>query len=168
MNGTFQHCFKLTSVNIPQGVINMHQTFYWCFELTSVNIPQGVTSMNGTFISCSSLTSVVVPQGVTSMNGTFSGCSSLTSVNVPEGVTDMTSTFFGCVKLGNITSMSDQAFDKTSQTFGLSSDNFTGISNPAGTNILYVPAGATGYDSGVWLDPLQHPDKCNFTISYVL
>lgn len=33
-----------------------------------------------------------------------------------------------------------------------------------GENKLYVPQGATGYDTGYWLDPLQNPDKCGFTL----
>ena len=37
-----------------------------------------------------------------------------------------------------------------------------------GVNMLYVPQGATGYDAGYWLDPLQNATKCGFTISYTL
>lgn len=37
-----------------------------------------------------------------------------------------------------------------------------------GTKTLYVPVDATGYDTSYWLDPLQNPDKCGFTISKTL
>lgn len=37
-----------------------------------------------------------------------------------------------------------------------------------GENTLYVPADATGYDTGYWLDPLQNAEKCGFTLSKTL
>ena len=55
-----------------------------------------------------------------------------------------------------------------SSTFGDSIDSYTGINtNDQGINRLYVPTGATGYDSSAWADPLQNPDKCGFTLEYI-
>ena len=53
--------------------------------------------------------------------------------------------------------------------FGNSPDNYTGRNTyNTGENTLYVPAGATGYDTGQWLDPLQNAEKCGFTLSATL
>ena len=73
----FRGCFKLLSVNIPNGVVTIgQQAFGGCQKLTSVAIPEGVTSIgNYTFQDCTSLTSVVIPEGVTSIgNYTFMYC----------------------------------------------------------------------------------------------
>ena len=53
-------------------------------------------------------------------------------------------------------------------TFGDSSSNFAGSSVAAGEKILYVPAGATGYDASWWASVLLDSTKCGFTISYTL
>jgi hypothetical protein len=53
--------------------------------------------------------------------------------------------------------------------FGDKETNYTGKNTrDTGENVLYVPAGATGYNTDYWLDPLQNPEKCGFTISYTL
>ena len=51
--------------------------------------------------------------------------------------------------------------------FGYSSSNYIG-KDVTGPKTLYVPAGATGYDTGAWLDPLQNAEKCGFTLSATL
>ena len=57
----------------------------------------------------------------------------------------------------------------TSDTFGINTSNYTGRNTyNTGKNILYAPAGATGYDTGYWLDPLQNAEKCGFTLSATL
>ena len=56
-----------------------------------------------------------------------------------------------------------------SSSFGSSSQNYVGYNfRNTGENTLYVPAGATGYDTGKWLDPLQNAEKCGFTLSATL
>lgn len=54
-------------------------------------------------------------------------------------------------------------------TFGNTIFDYTGKNtHNTGENTLYVPAGATGYDKGYWLDPLQNAEKCGFTLSKTL
>lgn len=53
-------------------------------------------------------------------------------------------------------------------TFGDDSSSFAGSSVAAGEKILYVPAGATGYDTSYWASVLLDSTKCGFTISYTL
>ena len=56
----------------------------------------------------------------------------------------------------------------SSGTFGNSTDSYTGRNTyDQGINKLYVPTGATGYDSGYWADPLQDLTKCGFTLEYI-
>ena len=79
----FRACFKLLSVNIPDGVVTIRErAFYECRKLSFVVIPEGVTSIGSSaFSGCTSLASVVIPEGVTSIGySAFSGCRSLTSV----------------------------------------------------------------------------------------
>ena len=67
-DGAFSNRGRLTSVNIPSGVVSIGENAFGNCGLTSVNIPSGVTSI-GSFA--------------------FRGCSSLTSVNIPESVTNI-------------------------------------------------------------------------------
>jgi hypothetical protein len=56
-----------------------------------------------------------------------------------------------------------------SATFGYLTDNYTGRNNyDKGTNILYVPSDATGYNASYWSSVLLNSTKCGFTISYTL
>ncbi|WP_394901913.1 leucine-rich repeat domain-containing protein, partial [Bacteroides xylanisolvens] len=143
-----------------------------CSSLTSITIPDGVTSIGSyAFSGCSSLTSITITDGVTNIGSyAFSGCSSLTSITIPDGVTSIGSyAFSGCSKLTSIISKPSKSPEIVSNTFGSSTSSYTGRNTyDQGTNILYVPVGATGYDTGYWLDPLCDAEKCGFTISYTL
>ena len=102
----FRGCFKLLSVNIPNGVVTIGRVaFGECQKLTSVAIPEGVTSIgNSAFSGCTKLTSVAIPGGVTSIGAwAFTDCTSLTSVVIPEGVTNISrSAFYGCTSLTSV------------------------------------------------------------------
>ena len=141
----------MTSIDIPEGVTGLGDyCFDGCSKLTSIDIPEGVTVLGHyCFLSCSNLDSINIPEGVPSLgNSCFHGCSNLTSITINRHIAP---------KLSN------------SNIFGNSSSNYTGRNTfDEGTNILYVPAGATGYDTGEWLDPLCNAEKCGFTISYTL
>jgi hypothetical protein len=53
--------------------------------------------------------------------------------------------------------------------FGTSASNYPGRNNyDKGTNKLYVPTGATGYDSNYWASVLCNSSKCGFTLSATL
>ena len=168
----FSSCSNLTSIVIPASVTSLgNNCFYNCSSLTSIIIPEGVTSLgNNCFYGCSNLTNIVIPEGVTSLaSNTFCACSNLTSIVIPEGVTSLDSnTFSFCSSLTSIT-INRNIAPTISSAFGNSSSNYTGRTTyDQGTNILYVPVGATGYDTGYWLDPLCNAEKCGFTISYTL
>jgi hypothetical protein len=74
-----------------------------------------------------------------------------------------------CARLTSIICMCATAPRVESQTFGYSTSNYTGSNSyNTGENKLYVPANATGYEEGYWLDPLQNAEKCGFTLSATL
>ena len=137
----FTSCSSLTSVTIPNGVTNIGQyTFNGCSSLISVNIPDSVTSINrNAFKDCSGLTSVMIGSSVTSIGASaFQNCSSLTSINIPNSVTTIgNGAFSGCANLVSITSNATAAPSIKSLTFQYVKTGGT----------LYVPTGATGYDT---------------------
>ena len=105
-NSAFSNCSKLTSVIVPDGVVQIGDyAFFYCDSLTSINIPDGVTKIGeSAFYNCESLTSITIPDGITSIGEyTFNNCESLTSVTIPESVSEIGySAFFGCSKLTSI------------------------------------------------------------------
>ncbi len=97
----FYQLFKLTSVTIPNSVINIgNNSFSRCSGLTLVTIPNGVLSIgNNAFASCTGLTSVLIPNSVTSIgNNTFSYCSGLTSITIPGSVISIGNNVFSDCK----------------------------------------------------------------------
>ena len=172
---TFSECTSLTSITIPKSVTKIgDQSFYACRGLTSINISEDsqLTSIGSSaFNGCSGLTSITLPESLTSIGySAFSGCGSLTSITIPDGLTSIGGgVFSGCTGIKSITSKRSAAPSVSSNTFGNSTNYYTGRNTyNTGENILYVPQGATGYDTGYWLDPLQNAEKCGFTISYTL
>ena len=169
--GAFSGCRSLTSIEIPEGITSIgYRLFESCSSLTSVTIPNSVTSIEQeAFGDCTSLTSITLPEGLTSIGGgAFSGCSSLTSITIPSSVTSIGNNAFGnCGSIGTINCLRSSAPSVGNNTFGYSTNTYIG-KDVIGTKTLYVPAGATGYDKGGWLDPLQNAEKCGFTLSATL
>lgn len=188
---TFDSCKKLKSVSLSNiGTVGEYE-FRDCDELTTVEV-LGSTKKIGRymFLSCKKLNSVTLSDSITVLgNGAFCYCLQLASIDLPIGLTEINSsafekcplssivlydqvkTLFGldsCLSLSSITIFAKSA-PYVLSTFGNSTSSYTGRNTyDQGTNILYVPAGATGYDTGAWLDPLCNPEKCGFTISYTL
>lgn len=115
LENAFEGCYKLTSIEIPDGVVVIgDHAFSNCRYLTSVVIPDSVTELGASafedcislttitlagdfpairenaFLNCSDLTSIVIPEGVTSIGeNAFKNCASLTSVTVTGGLKDI-------------------------------------------------------------------------------
>jgi len=106
-NSTFQQCYSLTSVTIPDGVTSIgNSAFTKCYSITNITIPDGVTSIGGNaFYQCRGLTSCTIGSGVTSIGyGAFCECRSLTSITIGSGVTTIGDfAFDGCSGLTSIT-----------------------------------------------------------------
>ena len=105
-NSAFSGCTNLTSIEIPNSVINIGSyAFNYCYSLTSIEIPNSVINIgNYAFESCDRLTSMEIPNSVISIGDkAFSGCRGLTSVIIPKNVTKMGSnTFSGCTSLTSV------------------------------------------------------------------
>ena len=103
----FDNCSKLTSIEIPNGVISIGgSAFNNCNGLISVTIPNSVTLIGGyAFYECSKLISIEIPDGVTSIGGyAFYGCRGLTSVTIGDNVTLIGgAAFYGCSGLTSAT-----------------------------------------------------------------
>lgn len=145
---------------------------YYCYYLKNFYWPIGVTSIGSSafrfcFYYSASTGTVEIPEGVTSISGTyaFSNCLYLTAVTLPSTLTNLNNyTFYNCTRLATITSNRSTAPTVSSATFGNGTTYYTGRSSySAGTNRLYVPAGATGYDASYWLSPLCNSTMCGFT-----
>jgi hypothetical protein len=83
MDGAFGDSFGLTSVVIPNSVVNIgFESFYACENLASVSLGNKVGNITqGAFIFCFALTGMVFPGSVTNLGfEAFYGCQSLSSV----------------------------------------------------------------------------------------
>ena len=166
----------LASITIPDSVTSIRDSaFSHCNKITSITIPDSVTSIgSGAFSGCTSLTNVTISNRVTSIgSATFEACRSLTSITIPDSVTSIGSAAFqSCSNLKTLTIKCENApiIPLPYQSpFGYSDSNYTGRNTyNTGENMLYVPVGATGYDTMNWLNPLQNAEECGFTISYSL
>ncbi len=122
INGT-----SITSLVIPEGVINIGEYTFSRASINSIVIPNSVTSIekyafyecglkyvtipnsvisigDRVFSGCSDMISVTIGNSVTSIGGwAFSDCSSLTSVTIPNSVTSIGGeAFSGCSSLTSI------------------------------------------------------------------
>ena len=131
-----------------------NNAFANCFQYEectgSTVIPEGVTTLGSyAFRRCYYLASIILPSTLTSINGqAFGGCTALSSITsniVDSSTVTVTSTAFG------------------SSTTATASIYVGRNTYSTGTNRLYVPAGAIGYDTSPWSDVLLDPDKCGFT-----
>ena len=108
----FNHCYKLSSIDIPTGVESIGKlafndcsslatitipantkcigeyAFAWCSNLKYVKVEDGVREIgNNSFFGCEKLESIALPQNMDKIGSyVFSGCSSLKSVTISEGI----------------------------------------------------------------------------------
>lgn len=161
----------LQHVTIPSGAtLYDGYVFQGCEKLETIVIKDNVTMRdNYSFYhlceGCTSLKSFVCETTLNSMypNSTFANCRNLEKIDITGYLYYVwEETFFNCVKLKTI------YLRGITRAFSLS--NYVETSNigteAEGEKIIYVPAGATGFDSGNWKTIMQ--DKFGFTISYTL
>ena len=84
----FRDCSDLTSVTIPNSVIEIGEDAFWyCSGLTSLTIPNNVTRIGeGAFLNCSGLTSFTIPNTVTVVESdAFRMCANLKTLIIEDG-----------------------------------------------------------------------------------
>lgn len=173
-NDAFRNCTGLSSIMLPPSLATiMNYVFSNCRELASIVIPDTVTVIgNYSFDGCRGLVSCNIPDGITTVGEClFRGCGALSSISIPASVTLIgKNAFYGCAGLRAMTVRGRVAPELRGATvFGEGTGSFVGWNtHGAASNKLYVPTGASGYDTGLWADPLQHEEKCGFMISYSL
>lgn len=105
-NMAFQDCFGLTSITIPEGVVEIGTgAFYNCVNLASVTIPNTVTLIEDlAFFDCQALQSVTIPSSVKSIgNSAFEDCVALADVTLCDGLEQIGRMAFGwCEELREI------------------------------------------------------------------
>ncbi|MBR2988987.1 MAG: leucine-rich repeat domain-containing protein [Clostridia bacterium] len=103
----FYTCKKLTSVEIPSGVIGIcGEAFDYCSNLATVTLPDTLKYLGDyAFGNCSSLVSVEIPDSVEDLGvGVFASCKKLKTVKLSENIKHLPSeTFDHCESLDQIT-----------------------------------------------------------------
>ena len=101
----FYRCSGLTSVTIPNSVMNIDEcAFEGCEGLTSVTIGNDVVSIGSyAFSKCSGLSSITIPNSVTSIgHNVFEDCVSLTSITIGNQITQIQGLCAGCKNLKSV------------------------------------------------------------------
>ena len=103
--GTFNNCFNLETVTFSDSSHLQkieEEAFYYCKKLTSINLPMGLISINHkAFSGCSNLESIIIPDSVISLGEyAFEACTTLTNVVLSNNLTSIQKyTFFNCNNL---------------------------------------------------------------------
>ena len=119
------------------------------------------------FVNGVEVTHIDIPESLTTVNGRTFKTLAIESLSIHKNVTTV-DFLSGLTNLKSITCKATTAPEVYSSTFGNSTNNYTGRNTyNTGENKLYVPQGATGYDTSYWLDPLQNAEKCGFSIEYL-
>ena len=181
-NSLFYGCTLLKTIDVNGRPLSgsLESVFYKCESLESIDstIISSASSLKSTFSNCYALKSINfdgIRVSAKDLSSAFSDCSSLESLDLSAladvSVSSLGSTFSGCIALKTLVLPWSTAPAATDYTFGLGTMYYPYAGRNTyntGENKLYVPAGATGYDTGYWLDPLQNATKCGFTLSATL
>ena len=178
----FCYCSDLTSIVIPESVINIgERAFFSCTGLTSVEIPDSVMSIeNGAFYNCTNLISIEIPDSVTSIGGqAFYGTSWLEEKRkenpfvIVNGILIDGYTCSGDVIIPDIvTSIGNDAFRGCSDLTSVNiPDNVTSIENGAfwdctGLTSIVIPDSVTSIGNSTFggcsgLTSVEIPDSVN-------
>ena len=155
---------------IPEKAAVMgHDAFRSCSGLTNLTLGENIKKIDArAFYGCPDLLRAVLPDTIQSLDDAFRECTKLEYIEMGSDITTLNTTFIQCLALKTIIIKAPTA-PSHYHPFGSNNSQYAGRNTyNTGENMLYVPAGATGYDTGEWFDPLQNPEKCGFTISYSL
>ena len=108
-----------------------------------------------------------IPEGITSLHAyVFYNATALEGLVFPTSLTTIdTNVFTLCSALKTLRFKSVTAPSIHKYSFGNSVTNAVGLTSArTGENILYIPTGATGYDSGYWVSNLTSASYSGFTL----
>ena len=104
--GTFQDCYNLTSVIMPDTVVEIGEdAFAGCSNLSSITIKDGVKKIGDrSFMGCEQLQHITIPSKVIEIDeDAFRGCIGLESITIKDGVKKIGDrAFMGCEQLQHI------------------------------------------------------------------
>lgn len=131
-----EHTVKYTLKN---PTVLGEDTFDSCTGIKHIIIPNSVTYIpNGCFCNCHNLIHIKLGDNVTEIGDEAFYDTNITNIVIPSTVTEIgDQTFYSCNKLINIISLAETAPTINSDTFKSISSN----------GKLFVPNGATGYDT---------------------
>ena len=145
----FAYCSSLTSVVIPNSVVNIMNYAFEETSLSTINIPHGVTNIEYRAFSNSNIDTIIIPNGVPSIEeATFWACGSLSSVTIPSNVQQIKeSAFYRCYELSSVKNLCLIPVDISSHTYV-----FWNVEIPGCT--LTVPTSSvTAYQNApIWQD----------------
>ena len=118
-NGLFSGLTKLTTVALPEGLIEIgNDAFYGCISLSDIKLPSTLKTIGErAFNSCSALRSIVLPEGLTTLGFAAFANTGIEEIRIPATFTELPENLFlGCTSLGRVTlpdtilSIGDYAF----------------------------------------------------------
>jgi hypothetical protein len=144
-DSSFINCNGLTSVTIPNSVINIGNYAFQGLSLTSVMIGNGVTNIGNYAFQSVSLTSVTIPNSVTNIGiGAFHGWS-LTSVMIGNDVNRIGALAFGSSPLNTIV-FTGNAPNADVHAFSIEAGAVSVIYYPSHAIVYYV-SGTLGWSN---------------------
>lgn len=178
----FYVCEKLTTMDLSPfdgaNINNLSYAFTQCKALAQIDLSPlshgTITELAYTFASCFSLVEIdlsCLNVKATRLARTFYGCDVLERVVLGRfnTITALDRTFQFSQSLKTIIFPISTAPSPNVYTFGNTTSGYVGYNTRStGENKFYIPADATGYDTGYWLDPLQNSEKCGFTLEKTL
>ena len=104
--GAFFNSFLLTSVTLPEGLIEIGDwAFERCTDLAEISLPKNLQRIGySAFAGCENLTELTLPEGLGELDEwVFDECDKLTTVIIEEGLTRIgNAAFYNCDSLSTV------------------------------------------------------------------
>ncbi|MDR0633197.1 MAG: leucine-rich repeat domain-containing protein [Holosporales bacterium] len=147
IDGTFEECYSLSEITIPNSVIHIIGFASRSCPLRSIVIPRGVILLEAAFADCTKLSSVIFEANSelrTIKNSAFCRCTSLETITIPRSVTSLgLRAFRWCTKLANVT------FESGSRLGAIEKEAFCGCSS---LSSITIPDSVTHIGEDAFLD----------------
>lgn len=119
----FSHCYRLRSVKMPSGLVEMEDFFQGvflnCYALESITIPETLTKINtGIFQGCISLKEILLHEGITEIGNVAFSDTGIRSIVIPKSVKRIGIWAFRSKALESITFQGDAPQFHEEGTFG--------------------------------------------------